>query len=610
MTSKTFFFSILIAFAVRLAAQHPVGVNLAAYSDFSPEFLFKDAFKSGREWITFNPGNINLWDNGLAVPMRPDGYPAQVPFQDTVAVRTLVLWNLPHGYPAGDFTLLSEGAGQIRVRLNGDWGSAMTFSSPANAVFHGDGTSGIILEILQSDPADPVHNIRFVLPGFAADFETQAFHPLLLDFLTDFECVRWMEPMRINGSPLSAWGDRTRTDFYSQAQPGGVAYEYLLALSNAAGKNVWVNIPHRADDDFVTQFATLLRDGLDPELKIYVEYSNEVWNSAFGQFNYALTQANALGYPGTNGEKVRRFYARRSAEVFAIFDSVFAGQNDRLVKVLGGQATNLFGTGRVLQAFHSPLYNPQGVDADAFAVAPYFGGGIGQQICDAGTAASITVPEILDMAEAALPAVFANMLSQRDSAVAYGLAFIAYEGGPHLENGAGSCDNNAALTQKLTDANRHERMGDLYCDYLSFWFEEAGGGLFMHYNSHSNYNQHGSWGLKEYLGQPEDSAPKYSAVRRIIAMELCSVGILEPGEAAQPPRFQLFPNPCTDFASVQSPGGDRLKSAEILDLQGAVRLRAGDFSTQLDLSALPPGVYFCRLQSEGHFFETHRLIKI
>ncbi len=30
-----------------------------------------------------------------------------------------------------------------------------------------------------------------------------------------------------------------------------------------------------ADDNYVSQLATLVKDNLDPELKVYVEYSNE-----------------------------------------------------------------------------------------------------------------------------------------------------------------------------------------------------------------------------------------------------------------------------------------------------------------------------------------------
>lgn len=52
----------------------------------------------------------------------------------------------------------------------------------------------------------------------------------------------------------------------------------LVMTSNATcrvGANAWVNIPHKASDAFIASFAAFLRDRLRPDLKVYVEYSNE-----------------------------------------------------------------------------------------------------------------------------------------------------------------------------------------------------------------------------------------------------------------------------------------------------------------------------------------------
>lgn len=50
---------------------------------------------------------------------------------------------------------------------------------------------------------------------------------------------------------------------------------YWISKSNK--KDIWINIPHAADDEYVTNLAKLIKDKLDPSLKVYVEYSNEVW---------------------------------------------------------------------------------------------------------------------------------------------------------------------------------------------------------------------------------------------------------------------------------------------------------------------------------------------
>ena len=58
----------------------------------------------------------------------------------------------------------------------------------------------------------------------------------------------------------------------------GVSLEYQIALVNTLNVNAWFNIPHLADDDYIQNMALLIRDTLNPSLKAYIEYSNEIWN--------------------------------------------------------------------------------------------------------------------------------------------------------------------------------------------------------------------------------------------------------------------------------------------------------------------------------------------
>lgn len=508
----------------------PIGINLARYSEYSPEFLFKDAFKSCREWITFNADGSGPGDTFVDIPLRDDGYPVQIPYDDGVhppqAVRTLIFWDLPHGHPAGAYTLLSEGIGSIRIRQQ-EGGATAIVPSPANYVFNSNGRGGIIIDILESDADNEVCNIRFVPNAFLADYESQPFQPQLLEFLETFQCIRWMNLMVTNGweppgashstgSLVTRWEERNRPNYYSQSLANGVAYEYLAHLCNATGKDAWVNIPEKADDSFIRQFAILLQEQLDPELKIYVEYSNEVWNGIFGQHHYAARQGNSLGYPEPAWEQAWRYTAKRSADVFAIFESVF-DDDSRLVKVLPAQAHSPGASvaSVIITTFEDPAYNSHGVTADALAIAPYFGNRVAGEIGAAGLINTISIDAILDRAAASLPDANARVAEHKALADAHGLQLLAYEGGQHLAP-AGPYRNDTALGRKLNEANRHPRMWDLYCDYLQQWYDN-GGGLFLHYSSHTRYSQAGSFGLKEYLDQPLEEAPKYGAVMECAA---------------------------------------------------------------------------------------------
>jgi hypothetical protein len=91
-------------------------------------------------------------------------------------------------------------------------------------------------------------------------------------------------------------------------------------LANETGKDAWINIPAKATDAYVTNVANLFKYGsdginpytsvqahpvyppLNPNLKIYVEYSNEVWNtaSAFSQSS-SVSQLASDELLATNG---------------------------------------------------------------------------------------------------------------------------------------------------------------------------------------------------------------------------------------------------------------------------------------------------------------------
>ena len=55
------------------------------------------------------------------------------------------------------------------------------------------------------------------------------------------------------------------------------------------------------DDDYVTNLAKVLYNKLNPNLHVYVEYSNEVWNYGFSQASWALNQAVQMVNNGTWG---------------------------------------------------------------------------------------------------------------------------------------------------------------------------------------------------------------------------------------------------------------------------------------------------------------------
>lgn len=81
------------------------------------------------------------------------------------------------------------------------------------------------------------------------------------------------------------WSKRTMPSSPRWSVAEGVPWEVHAWLANKLQCNLWVCIPFQDDpvlqELYVQGMAGCLRDELDPNLDIYVEYSNEMWNGGF-----------------------------------------------------------------------------------------------------------------------------------------------------------------------------------------------------------------------------------------------------------------------------------------------------------------------------------------
>jgi len=481
-----------------LPAQSRLGINLSAPVDWNTELPFVDVFRLSRSWISQQIGQP--WGQGPALNLDPQGWVQSL--ATNCFAETLVLTG-GHA-PVGDYVCLYDGTGRIEFGAN----STVLSRQPGRIVVHINAqTEGTFLQLRATDPANPVRHLRLLLPGSEATYDTEPFSPAFLHRWQGFNTLRFMDWMAINGSPQHDWADRPKPDDATWSAKG-MPVEVMIDLCNRLKINPWFCVPHAATDDYVRQFAELVSRRLDPALKVYIEYSNEVWNSQFPQHTYAVEQARKLGLGPTERpwEGAALFHARRSLEIFQIWTEVFGG-HERLVRVLAWQAAGgAYWTDQMLLAQnHTAQY------CDALAIAPYltFLPAPGGQPLNSDDVAHWSVDQILDY-------VTTNSLSQSlgwiqtQKAVAdkYGLALVTYEAGQHLV-GVGGGENNEALTRQLLAANQNPRMGALYTQYLNAW-RTAGGGLMCLFSSVSTSSKWGSWGLLE--GADETTSPKFDAV--------------------------------------------------------------------------------------------------
>jgi hypothetical protein len=464
------------------------GMNLASIVDWSREWAFVDVFKHSRPWIEGGPK-----------PFAYDahGWPKFAPRQ---RVETLMVREVDGHAPAGRYVATWNGTGTVEIP--GFDVAGIVSRKPGRIEFDvrpADG--GIKLVVSNGDQRDPIRDIHVWMPGF--ENAKSPFHPLFLERLAPFEVIRFMKWQRTEESTTRTWDQRAKPEDARWSTDAGAPPEVMIDPANARGANPWFCMPHLADDNYVRQFARLVKQRLRPDLKAYVEYSNEVWNWIYPATHYAEDEGKRLnlGAPARG-----RFYAQRSVEIFKIWEEELG--RDRLVRVLGWQFVNPYETEQVLTWRDSYKH------ADALAVAPYFGHDFGQPEVAPGLA-DTTPSQLLDRVAAEVNGPNREkMRSQAALARKYGLQLIAYEGGPHLV-GVGGMENNPAVTALFIAANRHPRMRDILKQHYENWFA-AGGGVYVAFVYAEAPSRVGSWGVLEFQDQPVADAPKYRAILDVL----------------------------------------------------------------------------------------------
>jgi len=545
----------------------PVGTNLAEITWGADSLPFVDAMKQSDP---FWSATADEWNDGRALTTSPEGWPTRLaPGQ--IARTFLVGGDDPH-HPGGTYVVLWEGEGELRFQGGvqgeprvGDHRIELEVQPP----------NGLWIDIVRVDPQDPIRNVRVLLPGgrceasattactsdadcegrcvpFEETYEEQPFHPTFLAELMPFGVLRFMDWQQTNrvsaGETPPWWPVREWSEVPTPAAstwrriPPAVA----VALANETGADPWLCVPNAASDGYVRELATLVKEQLDPRLKVYVEYTNEYWNDIFGQHQEinaagcARFSSDAPGEcdPDGNGELCEytewnetqerclrygeRYFAVRTAEIGAIFGEVFGDETDeRVVRVLGMQVGGVRdrGVGMLEQQWRDGEAVHRAVDA--VAIAPYFGGGDNHP--PSVDAAFARIDEARHGAPAGTYEVLAgreddewggvykwirdDVRALRTSEDLAHLQLIAYEGGQHFVS-----HQEGPLHERFLAINRDPRMRELYAQYLRTWHELTDGATFVHYTSSGAWSIFGYWGSKERQGQPRSEAPKHDAL--------------------------------------------------------------------------------------------------
>ena len=612
----------------------PLGTNLHRLAAWSPQFPFINAFESARQWIPQDWGVTPneeesgfkfIWDTGefADLDLDAEGWVKSLPSPEDEpeysSVSTLMFRNVGD-YPGGKYVVLYEGEGTIEYGLDAVKDEAA--STPGRDVIDVNPSSaGILLRITDTDPnqtGDYLRDFKVISEEYEYASE-QIFNPEFLEKIQPFNTLRFMDWMATNNSQQGEWSNRPTPD--SSIFSGEIAsIEAMVELANRTDTDPWFTMPHRATDEYVINFANYVKDNLDPELKVYVEYSNEVWNNDFAQGWWIENQGVEEFADSTVGDFGKRmdWFGKRTTEITQMWDEVFAEDKERVVGVLGAQAANNWTARRPLA--YSWAENPlshEEYGIDAIAIAPYFGSYIGKPEYETEIESwidsedednenlaldnlfqEITEGGVLSYAtpEGALQQAYTWTEGYAALADLHGLDLLTYESGQHL-NGTRGVEENEGIGDLFIAANRDSRMGEIYQEYFST-LNELGVDLSLNYTDVSRYNKYGSWGLLENIGQTD--SPKYNAIKNAttkvtndlppklgrINTNLSRLNILLEGESLDL-NFNYTDVSLTDYHEIEFDWGDdtALDISEQEPLLGEVgRVAASHFYTN-------PGIY-------------------
>jgi hypothetical protein len=483
----------------QLQQQYPnrgvFGINLSSPSDHNPQFPFVNLIKQARPWQT-SPGQHPR------EVMDADGNLTAMPDEGEPYLTTI----LGDKHPAGRYILTWDGTGKFSIpRYDA---TEILKEEPNRLEFQVKPEQGIYVRAVEIDPQDPPRNLRLVHESMV-DAPT-SFNPEFLEMVEPFGVLRFMDWMHTNGSDQEKWENRPRPEMltWRMDHAHGVPVEVMCELANVLKADAWFCMPHLADDNYVREFAKIVKDKLDPDRKIYIEYSNEVWNWNFEQSRYAVEKGKEVLGVEEGQAPHRAWVAHRSGEMFAIWEEVFGG-TERFIRVNPAHGANPRIARQTLE------FQDAHQHFDAIAIAPYFG--FNKELAGRFKADEASIEEILDAAETVITEKVSEMTREHKAlADQYGMELIAYEAGQHLLDRAGRRQSGETeLSKRFIEANRTPRMGELYELYIDTWFENGGGVLGM-FASVSTPSKWGSWGLKEYLTQPIEDAPKYQATLKAI----------------------------------------------------------------------------------------------
>jgi hypothetical protein len=475
-----------------------LGTNVATIQFWDGSRPFMNLLYGGPWQMQSATGTVDVPPEDL----DSNGWVKSVPAGSTV-IRAI---SMPAA--TGDYICRFQGNGQILV------------GGPAGNVSYGAGFTKFTVtstypqqqNLYLKYDVDPTNYIRNIDCREASASTTGDFAPEFTNTLQGFKTIRFMkwqtDAVEANAgitdaafpTPTITWANRNKPGDGEFTRKDGVPVELEVELANQLGASPFFSMPWNADDNYITQFATYVRDHLGAGQQAYVETSNEVWNWGYWVSKQAVSEAKVEGLASDQAGEAQlgaERYGEKTAHIMQIWSNVFAGQMNRLVRVYSWQNVQ-------------PWVGEMGLKnalpyVDAYATAPYW----------SFTQSDYTGQSLDTIMNTLLPAQITDTLNYaaQDKTLAqkYNLRYITYEGGQSV-----ILPNNLTL---LGQIEHDSRMYDLYKSYMTRWQSTIGDNLTL-FTLSGSIGTTGAWGMVDYTGEPVSKAatPKMQAVRDFLGI--------------------------------------------------------------------------------------------
>lgn len=427
---------------------------------------------------------------------------------------------------------------QYRMRWSGAGTMTIGFggtidSTSANEIIFTKGTGGLQVRATSG----PITDLTIVDVNNAARFDAgERIDPDYAALVADMRMLRFMDWNYVNWSPQDTWASRPIASVNSYAEDGngdtinhkpGIPIELMVELCNTVKADMYFCFPHAADDTYVTNAATYIRDNLDAALTCYFERSNEVWNFGFTvQQAHFLAMGQAL-WPdavGVEDPQIIRLSALgyRTYQDAQLIDTVYAGILDRRKITLNVQANHTAQGIATLDATVWQNYAGNVSSTSGAYVAPHTA--ITHLATTSYFGTGLLSPGRMAAVEAAYPATSdalidgylretgatGNEILSVSSVIGYwteyntiaanrGIKMLQYEGGPHMAMDTAPPQSQAAqdACAQWTESSLGTAVAtELYDAWMALSEVE---GPFMQFNIVDDWGRFGHWSLYKHM---------------------------------------------------------------------------------------------------------------